>query len=105
MRSIGLKAPGSYPKNNHHGGVMFALPGEFNLTGQQGGMILRHCFKSGRGTKSQLESVRKMGQLMTGGSNDSKVKNWKGVNDQWKVQDPAKYCDPTKSLVAKIIPL
>ena len=87
---------------------MFALPGEFNLTGQQGGMILRHCFKSGRGTKSQLESVRKMlsyaWQLMTGGSNDSKVKNWKGVNDQWKVQDPAKYCDPTKSLVAKVIP-
>ncbi len=108
MKSIGLKAPGSYSKTNHHGGEMFGLPREFKMTGLQAGKLLRHCFKSGKATKCQLKDVRKMlayaWQLQTGGSNDSKVTNWTEVNQQWAAQADEGYKPPTKCLTATVGP-
>ena len=46
LRSVkGLKEPGSYNRKNQHGGVMPALPGEFNLTNKQAGRLFQKIAK------------------------------------------------------------
>ena len=98
MQSIGLREPGSYNPYNQHGGVMPALPCELNITDSQAGMLMRKCYKAG-GTKSQLESVRKMlsyfHQLMTKQRED----NFPSVYFQFDCQDPLKYLQVVEKII------
>jgi len=102
MSQIGLKAPGTYSKNQHNG-VMFALPSEVQMSGNQAGTIARLCYKAG-GTHSQLENVRKMlsyaHQLTTG----SKKGNFREVYEQWESQNPDGYLRPTQKIKAEVSP-
>ena len=59
LKKIGMGRPGSFDKENQHGGAMFALPGEFAMSGEQAAQVLWKCYKSKKFTYSQMRTVKK----------------------------------------------
>ena len=56
----GLRPPGAYDKANHHGGVMPALPGDFELSSVQAGEILDKVGSTKGVSYDQLRGVSGM---------------------------------------------
>lgn len=56
----GLPPPGSYAKRNQHGGVMPALPGDFQLSGRQAAIVLEKVADSEGVSYEQLRGVSGM---------------------------------------------
>ena len=102
LKRIGMGRPGSYDETNHHGGEMFALPGEFSLNKDQAAKILFLCYKTGKFTFSQMRTIKKTlayaYQLNGGipGKNFSTVPGvWLVVQDE-QLQPQQHFCVPTK---------
>ena len=59
MKKMNIKPPGSYDKNNAHGGVMWGWAGECNMTDKKAKRILFKLYASRRVTANELKNVRK----------------------------------------------
>ena len=102
MKSIGLKAPGTYNKHNQQGGDMFALPNEFKMTDKQAGQILKHCAASGKLTISNLKDVKKM--LSYAYQLKKKEEgNWPLVKWIWKNTDKDIQKAATQKIIAEVV--
>ena len=85
MTKIGMRREGDYDKCNQHGGVMFALPGEFKLTSRQAAHLLYRCYRSKKFTMPQMEQIKKTlayAYMLQGGATN---KNFDSIPGIWEV--------------------
>jgi hypothetical protein len=77
--------PGTFDKQNHHGGVMPGWPAESTMTDLRASKILHACIESRKLTIKQLDAVRKsLGFLWElTGNRTKKDSNWPCVGAQW----------------------
>ena len=105
MTRIKMRPPGSYDPQNQHGGVMFALPGDFHLTSRQAGQILYKCFKTGDFTITQLKQIKKTlayAYMLDGGEPGGNYGHIPGI---WEVVTE-KECHPQrKHILPRRIPI
>ena len=97
MKTRGLKEPGKYKKDNQHGGFMYALPTEVNMSNATAGDIMYKAILSGRFSYNELRDIRKMFSFtyqIQGGEPNG---NFKAVAHAWPmVKSPTTVIQPPR---------
>ena len=102
LTRIGVPKPGSFRKKNQHGGAMWSLPSECNLTGKQASTIIEKCYEAGT-TKDGLKSVRKTMSYAHELTTSIETAQYEEVDEMWTSLD-LKECNEGKSLMPMRIP-
>ena len=84
LTRIGVPKPGSFRKKNQHGGAMWSLPSECNLTGKQASTIIEKCYEKGT-TKDGLKSVRKTMSYAHELTTSIETAQYEEVDEMWRL--------------------
>ena len=99
-----VRGVGKYDKYNCHGGTMWGLPKECNMTNRLARDVMFKCIQSGKLTFHQLRAVRKSfsysKELKGGESGD----NWEGIKVAWDTLEEKDLPNKRRNLIPLRIP-
>ena len=104
LKKNNIKKPGEFSKTNQHGGQLWGLPSECNMTNRLARDIMFKCIDSGKLTYHQLRAVRKSlcytRELKGGRASE----NWSGVAVAWDTLKQEDLPDQKRNLIPLRIP-